>query len=110
MTPIEAGSVLLLLTHLQRLQRITIYTSHKGEEHTSYNKLHKLHTTPAPNTQLTQRCTATHSEMTLLPTHRTLSNRDGLDVVMVLTLEHAHVGEGEGGAVEGGEAREGREI
>ena len=29
---------------------------------------------------------------------------------MVLTLEHTHVGEGEGGAVEGGEAREGREI
>ena len=29
---------------------------------------------------------------------------------MVLTLEHTHVGEGEGGAVEGGEVGEGREI
>ena len=29
---------------------------------------------------------------------------------MVLTLEHAHVGEGERRAAEGGEAREGREI
>ena len=29
---------------------------------------------------------------------------------MVLTLELAHVGEGEGGAVEGGEVREGGEI
>ena len=48
--------------------------------------------------------------MTLLPAHRTLPNRDGLDVGMVLTLEHTHVGEGEGGAAEGGEAREGREI
>ena len=29
---------------------------------------------------------------------------------MVLTLELAHVGEGEGGAAEGGEAREGGEV
>lgn len=29
---------------------------------------------------------------------------------MVLTLEHMHVGEGEGRAVEGGEVGEGREI
>ena len=29
---------------------------------------------------------------------------------MVLTLEHTHVGEGEGRAAEGGEVREGREI
>ena len=48
--------------------------------------------------------------MTLLPTHRTLPYRDGLDVGMVLTLELMHVGEGEGRAVEGGEVREGREI
>ena len=57
-----------------------------------------------------QRRTATHSEVTLLPAHRALPNRDGLDVGMVLTLEHTHVGEGEGRAVEGGEAREGGEI
>ena len=48
--------------------------------------------------------------MTLLPTHRALPNRDGLDVEVVLTLEHTHVGEGEGRAAEGGEAREGGEI
>ena len=48
--------------------------------------------------------------MTLLPTQRTLPNRDGLDVGMVLTLEHTHVGEGEGCAAEGREVREGREI
>ena len=48
--------------------------------------------------------------MTLLPAHRTLPNRDGLDVGVVLTLEHAHVGEGEGRAVEGGEVGKGREI
>ena len=29
---------------------------------------------------------------------------------MILTLEHAHVGEGEGGAAEGSEVGEGREI
>ena len=57
-----------------------------------------------------QRRTTTHSELTLLPAQRALPNRDGLDVGMVLTLEHTHVGEGEGGAVERGEAREGREI
>ena len=110
MATIETGSVLLLLAHLQRLQHITIYTSCEGEEHTSHNELHELHTTPASNTQRMQRRTATHSEVTLLPTHRTLPNRDGLDVGMVLTLEHAHVGEGEGRAAEGGEAREGGEI
>ena len=48
--------------------------------------------------------------MTLLPTQRTLPNRDGLDVGMVLTLEHTHVGEGEGCTAEGGEVGEGREI
>ena len=48
--------------------------------------------------------------MTLLPAQRTLPDRDGLDAGMVLTLEHAHVGEGEGRTAEGGEAREGREI
>ena len=48
--------------------------------------------------------------MTLLPAHRALSNRDGLDVGMVLTLEHTHVGEGEGRAAEGGEVGQGREI
>ena len=48
--------------------------------------------------------------MTLLPAHRALPNRDGLDVGMVLTLELTQVGEGEGGAVEGGEVGEGREI
>ena len=109
-TAIETGSVFLLLAHLQRLQRITIYTLQEGEEHTSHNELHELNTAPASNTQRMQRRTTTHSEVTLLPTHRTLPNRDGLDVGMVLTLEHTHVGEGEGGAVEGGEAREGREI
>ena len=57
-----------------------------------------------------QRRTATHSEVTLLPTHRALPNRDGLDVGMVLTLEHAHVGEGEGRAVERGEVGEGGKI
>ena len=57
-----------------------------------------------------QRRTATHSEVTLLPTHRALPNRDGLDVGMVLTLEYTHVGEGEGGAAEGGEVGEGGEI
>ena len=110
MTPIETSSVLLLLSHLQRLQRITIYTSQEGEEHTSHNELHELNTTPAPNTQRMQRRTATHSEVTLLPAHRALPNRDGLDAGMILTLEHTHVGEGEGGAVEGGEVGEGREI
>ena len=48
--------------------------------------------------------------MTLPPTQRTLPNRDGLDVGVVLTLEHAHVGEGEGRAAEGGEVGEGGEI
>ena len=48
--------------------------------------------------------------MTLLPTHRTLPYRDGLDAGMVHTLEHAYVGEGEGRTVEGGEVGEGREI
>ena len=48
--------------------------------------------------------------MTLLPTQRTLPNRDGLDAGMVLTLEHTHVGEREGRAVEGGKVGEGREI
>ena len=48
--------------------------------------------------------------MTLLPAQRTLPNRYGLDVGMVLTLEHTHVGEGEGGAAEGGKVGEGREI
>ena len=48
--------------------------------------------------------------MTLLPAQCTLPNRDGLDVGMVLTLEHTHVGEREGGAAEGGEVREGGEI
>ena len=109
-TTIEAGSVFLLLAHLQRLQRITIYTSQEGEEHTSHNELHELNTTLASNTQRTQRLTTTHSEVTLLPAHRALSNRNGLDVGMVLTLEHTHVGEGEGRAAEGREAREGREI
>ena len=50
-TPIETGTILLLLTHLQCLQRITIYTSQQGETHTSHNEIHELHTTPAPNTQ-----------------------------------------------------------
>ena len=109
-TAIETRTVLLLLSHLQCLQRITIYTSREGEEHTSHNELHKLHTTPAPNTQRMQRRTTMHSEVTLPPTQRALPNRDGLDAGMVLTLEHTHVGEGEGGASEGGEAREGREI
>ena len=109
-TVIKTGSVFLLLAHLQRLQHITVYTSQEGEEHTSHNELHELNTTPASNTQLTQRRTATHSEVTLLPAHRALPNRDGLDAGMILTLEHAHVGEGEGGAAEGGEVREGREI
>ena len=109
-TAIETRSVLLLLAHLQRLQRITIYTSQEGEEHTSHNELHELHTAPASNTQRVQRHTATHSEATHLPAQRALPNRDGLDVEMVLTLEHAHVGEGEGRAAEGGEAREGGEI
>ena len=109
-TVIETGSVFLLLAHLQRLQHITVYTSQEGEEHTSHNELHELNTTPASNTQLTQRRTATHSEVTLLPAHRALPNRDGLDVGMILTLEHAHVGEGEGGAAEGREVREGGEI
>ena len=106
----EAGSIFLLLAHLQRLQRITVYTSQQGKAHTSHNELHELNTTPASNTQLTQRRTATHSEVTLLPAHRALPNRDGLDVGMILTLEHAHVGEGEGGAAEGREVREGGEI
>ena len=48
--------------------------------------------------------------MTLPPTQRTLPNRDGLDVGVVLTLEHAHVGEGEGRAAEGGKVREGGEV
>ena len=48
--------------------------------------------------------------MTLLPAQCALPNRDGLDVGMVLTLEHTHVGEGEGGAAEGREVGEGREI
>ena len=48
--------------------------------------------------------------MTLLPTHRALPNGDGLDGWMVLTLEHTHVGEGEGCATEEREAREGGEI
>ena len=48
--------------------------------------------------------------MTLLPTQRTLPNRYGLEVGMVLTLEHTHVGEREGGAVEGGKVGEGGEI
>ena len=109
-TAIETRTILLLLAHLQRLQRITIYTSREGEAHTSHNELHELNTTPASNTQLTQRRTATHSEVTLLPAHRALPNRDGLDVGMILTLEHAHVGEGEGRAAEGGEVREGGEI
>ena len=109
-TAIETRSVFFLLAHLQRLQRVTIYTSQQGEERTSHNELHELNTTPASNTQLTQRRTATHSEVTLLPAHRALSNRDGLDVGMILTLEHAHVGEGEGGAAEGREVREGGEI
>ena len=110
MTPKETRTKLLLLSHLQRLQRITIYTSQEGETHTSHNELHELNTTPAPNTQRMQRHTTTHSEVTLPPTQRTLPNRDGLDAGMVLTLEHAHVGEGERRAAEGGEAREGREI
>ena len=109
-TVIETGSVFLLLAHLQRLQHITVYTSQEGEEHTSHNELHELNTTPAPNTQRMQRRTTTHSEVTLPPTQRTLPNRDGLDAGMVLTLEHTHVGEGEGGAAEGREVREGREI
>ena len=110
MTAIETRSVLLLLAHLQRLQRVTIYTSQEGEEHTSHNELHELHTTPASNTQRVQRRTATHSEVTLLPTQRALPNQDGLDVGMVLTFEHAHVGEGEGRATEGGEVGEGGKI
>ena len=57
-----------------------------------------------------QRRTTTHSEVTLLPAQRTLPDRDGLDVGMILTPELTHVGEGEGRAVEGGEVREGREI
>ena len=48
--------------------------------------------------------------MTLLPTHRALPNRDGQDVGMVLTFEHAYVGEGEGRAAEGGEVGEGGEV
>ena len=48
--------------------------------------------------------------MTLPPPQRTLPNRDGLDVGMILTFEHTHVGEGKGRAMEGGEAREGGEI
>ena len=106
----ETGTILLLLTHLQRLQRVTIYTSQQGEVHTSHNELHELNTAPASNTQRMQRRTTTHSEVTLLPTHRTLPNRDGLDVGMVLTLKHAHVGEGEGRTAERREVREGREI
>jgi len=109
-TVIETGSVFLLLAHLQRLQHITVYTSQEGEEHTSHNELHELNTTPAPNTQRMQRRTTTHSEVTLLPAHRALPDRDGLDVGMILTPELTHVGEGEGRAVEGGEVREGREI
>ena len=57
-----------------------------------------------------QRRTTTHSEVTLLPAHRALPNRYGLDGGMVLTLEHTHVGEGEGRAAEGGKVGEGREI
>ena len=110
MTPIEAGSVFLLLPHLQRLQCITIYKSQQGEEHTSHNELHELNTAPASNTQRMQRRTATHSEVTLLPAQRALPNRYGLDVGMILTPELTHVGEGEGGATEGGEVGEGREI
>ncbi len=110
MTAIETSTILLLLAQLQRLQRITIYTSQEGEAHTSHNELHELNTTPAPNTQLTQHRTTTHSEVTLPPTQRTLPNRDGLDAGMVLTLEHTHVGEREGGATEGGKVGEGREI
>ena len=110
MTTIEAGSILLLLAHLQRLQRITIYTSQEGEVHTSHNELHELNTTPAPNTQRMQRRTTTHSEVTLLPAQRALPNRDGLNVGMILTPELTHVGEGEGCAAEGGEVREGGEI
>lgn len=101
-TAIETRSVFFLLAHLQRLQRITIYTSQEGEEHTSHNELHELNTTPAPNTQRMQRRTTMHSEVTLLPAHRALPNRDGLDVGMVLTLELTQVGEGEGGAVYSG--------
>ena len=48
--------------------------------------------------------------MTLLPAQRALPNQDGLDVGMVLTFEHAHVGEGEGRATEGGEVGEGGKI
>ena len=110
MTTIEAGSILLLLAHLQRLQRITIYTSQEGEAHTSHNELHELNTTLASNTQRTQRLTTTHSEVTLLPAQRTLPNRDGLDAGMVHALKHTHVGEGEGRTVEGDEVGEGREI
>ena len=110
MTAIETGTKLLLLAHLQRLQRITIYTSQQGEEHTSHNELHELNTTPASNTQRMQRRTTAHSEMILLPTQRTLPNRDGLDVGMILTPEHTHVGEGKGRAAEGRKAREGGEI
>ena len=110
MTAIETRTILLLLAHLQRLQRITIYTSQEEEEYTSHNEFHELNTTPAPNTQLTQHCTTTHGEMTLPPTQRTLPNRDGLDVGVVLTPELTHVGEGEGGAGEGGEVGEGGEI
>ena len=51
-----------------------------------------------------------HSEVTLIPAHRALPNRDGPDVGMALTLEHTHVGEGEGCTAEGGEVGEGREI
>ena len=109
-TPIEAGSVFLLLPHLQRLQCITIYKSQQGEEHTSHNELHELNTAPAPNTQRMQRRTTTHSEVTLLPAHRALPNRYGLNVGMILTLELTHVGEGKGRAAEGGEVREGGEI
>ena len=110
MTVLETDAILLLLAHLQRLQRITIYTLCEGEEHTSHNELHELNTTPAPNTQRMQCRTTTHSELTLLPAHRTLPNRDGLDVGMVLTPELTHVGEGEGRAAEGGEVRKGGEI
>ena len=110
MTVIEAGTILLLLAHLQRLQRITIYTSQEGEARTSHNEFHVFHTTLAPNTQRMQRFTVTHSELTLLPAHRALPNRDGLDGGMVLTLEHTHVGEGEGRATEGSEVGEGGEI
>ena len=109
-TVIEAGSIFLLLAHLQRLQRITIYTSREEKADTSHNELHELHTAPASNTQLTQRRTTMHSEVTLLPAHRALPNRDGLDAGMILTLEHMHVREGERCAAEGGEVREGGEI